>query len=226
MKGKLILVPTPIDENSPLEPVAKDLIIHACNLKNSIFAVEELKSGRRRWIHFGLPRESVADLILFNEHTNKDLTFAFLEELNRSKDIYLMSDGGLPAFMDPGMELVRACHENDIEVTATPFCNSIALALALSGINHKRFLFEGSLPVKIEDRERKMKELMNFKGTVVLLDTPYRLKKTLEDLANLNRNIFLAMDLNCSTQELIFGTVAHVMGKIQNFKREFILIIE
>jgi len=226
MKGKLILVPTPIDENSPLEPVAKDLIINACNLKNSMFAVEELKSGRRRWIHFGLPRENVNDLILFNEHTNQDLTPSFLEELKSGKDIYLMSDGGLPAFMDPGLELVRACHKNDIKVTATPFCNSVALALALSGIFHKRFLFEGSLPVKLEERERKMKELINFKGTVVLLDTPYRLKKTLEDLANLSRNIFLAMDLNCSTQELMFGTVAQVMGKIKNFKREFILIIE
>jgi len=90
MKGKLILVPTPIDECSPLESVAKEKIINACSLAHSLFAVEELKSGRRRWIRFGLPRETVAELILFNEHSAKNLTFSFIEELKRGKDIYLM----------------------------------------------------------------------------------------------------------------------------------------
>ena len=226
MKGKLILVPTPIDESSPLESVAKEKIVNACSLHQSLFAVEELKSGRRRWIRFGLPRDVVPELILFNEHTALNLTFSLLAELQAGKDVYLMSDGGLPAFMDPGRELVRTCHENNIQVTSTPFCNSIALALAMSGIAHERFLFEGRLPIKLEDREKKLKEMVNFQGTVVLLDTPYRLKKTLEELLDINRKIFLAMDLNCSTQELVFGTVAQVMGKVKNFKREFILIIE
>ena len=47
-----------------------------------------------------------------------------------------MSDGGLPAFCDPGKELVAACHRNNVKVTSSPFQNSIVLALALSGFDH------------------------------------------------------------------------------------------
>lgn len=211
MAGKLTLIPTPIDEQSPLESIAKEILLNAIEKGDSLFIVEELKACRRRWVRFGLPREVINDFVPLNEHNTSKMTGEIIQKLKQGLDAYIMSDGGLPAFMDPGMELVRACHENNIVVTSTPFCNSISLALALSGIDHRRFSFEGFLPRKSDERKEIIKLIDKKKQTIVLMDTPYRLKSTLEDLKDIKRNIFLAMDLNSEKEELLFGNIIKII---------------
>ena len=228
MKGKLTLVPTPIDEEHPLEQVAFSLLKEAFETKNekTIFAIEDLKAGRRRWIRWGLPREAVNDFTLYNEHTHKEASQELLNELQKGKDVFLMSDGGLPAFCDPGRDLVDLCHRSGIKVTSTPFPHSISLALSLSGFSHQNFWFEGFLPAKKELRQKRWKELLEMKSTLVVMDTPYRLEKTLQDLGqNLRRDVFLALDLNCSTEELYRGKANKILKKLKEKKREFILVI-
>ena len=70
MQGTLTLIPTPIDEENPLEQVACALLKKAAleERENSVFVIEELKIGRQRWLRFGLPRECVDSFILLNEH--------------------------------------------------------------------------------------------------------------------------------------------------------------
>ncbi|EQC49327.1 tetrapyrrole methylase [Bacteriovorax sp. BSW11_IV] len=230
MSGKLVLVPTPIDETNPLEGVAHALLLKAATdeLENSIFVIEDLKPGRRRWLSWKLPREVVEDFVLFNEHTSEKLAPDLIKKLKSGHNIYLMSDGGLPAFCDPGQNLVKLCHEQNIKVTATPFQNSISLAIALSGIDHNKFLFAGFLPIKDPERALAMDEIVGNKITTVLMDTPYRLKKLLEELENKidkKRNVFLAMDLNSENEELLFGPVKQIRSKLKEFKREFILVL-
>ena len=139
-----------------------------------------------------------------------------------------MSDGGLPAFCDPGRRLVDLCHKSQVRVTSTPFPHSISLALALSGFSHKSFWFEGFLPAKKELREKRWKELIENEATLVLMDTPYRLVKTLEELkTNLKRKreVFLALDLNSEDEELFRGGPNQIIKKLKNKKREFVLIL-
>jgi 16S rRNA (cytidine1402-2'-O)-methyltransferase len=70
VSGKLVLVPTPIHEALPLEPVALSLLQADALKKNTIIAMEEHKVGRQRWLKWGLPRESIEAFVLFNEHTS------------------------------------------------------------------------------------------------------------------------------------------------------------
>ena len=230
LKGKLILVPTPIDEESPLEQVAFQRIKEAYENKKekTIFAIEDLKAGRRRWIRWGLSRDIVNDFTLYNEHTyEKESTF-LLGQLKSGFDVFLMSDGGLPAFCDPGRKIVDLCHKSQIQVTSTPFPHSISLALALSGFSHKSFWFEGFLPSKKELREKRWKELLQNEATLVLMDTPYRLVKTLEEIKTFlkrKRDIFLALDLNSETEELLRGNPNQLAKKLKGKKREFVLIV-
>src|SRR3989338_10731043 len=137
--SKLILVPTPIDSDSGLEPKTFSLLQENALLENSVLLVEEIKEGRRRWLSYGLPREAIDKMIEFNEHTIIEQTPFIQEELKSGKTVYLMSDCGTPAWMDPGQDLVNWCHENKIKVTATTLNNSMALAIALSGMNHQEF---------------------------------------------------------------------------------------
>ncbi len=227
MQGTLTLIPTPIDEENPLEQVACNLLKKASleERENSIFVIEELKIGRQRWLRFGLPRECVDSFVLLNEHNAATVSQELLKELKKGKNVYVMSDGGLPAFCDPGRDLVDLCHKNKVKVTSTPFANSISLALAMSGFPHSRFVFEGFLPAKTEERQEALKRILNEKRTVIMMDTPYRLKKLLEDLSSSHREIFLGLDLNAKTEELYRGKAKEILSQLSETKREFILIL-
>jgi 16S rRNA (cytidine1402-2'-O)-methyltransferase len=230
MIGKLVLVPTPIDEESPLETMAFNRLKESSQ-ETSFIVVEELKEVRRRWLRWGLPRERVEHFIEYNEHNQKEKIPELIQLLKSGKTLFLMSDCGLPAFCDPGTELVSRCHDEKIQVTSTPFANSISLALALSGFNHSRFVFEGFLPKETSERELALKRILKMKETTILMDTPYRLDRLLSEIkkigteVNQKRPIFLGLDLNHKSEELLRGPIDVLLKKVEGQKREFILIL-
>ena len=229
MSGKLVLVPTPIHESLPLEPVALSLLQADALKENTIIAMEEHKVGRQRWLKWGLPRESIEAFVLFNEHTSDKEIPELMKKLKAGLTVYLMSDGGLPAFCDPGQKLIEACHKQRIKVTSTPFPNSIALAVSLSGFAHDTFYFAGFIPLKSPEREQAFKRLSQSKEMSILMDTPYRLGKVLSELKEHlapQREIFLASDLNAPEELLLRGSVDSVIKSLNpSEKREFILLI-
>ena len=229
--GTLTLIPTPLAEVGELEPVAFKTLLEAAthDAENSVFVVEDLKPGRRRWLAFKLPRETIESFVLYNEHTVATAVKDLLSKLQQGKNVFLMSDGGLPAFYDPGVELVDLCHQNKIRVTSTPFFNSISLAIALSGFSHRKFWFEGFLPIDSLERQTAIKNIMNLKSTSIVMDTPYRLKRVLEEFlaawGSSRKNLFVAMDLNTENEELRRGTPKELLKEISDFKREFVLVV-
>lgn len=226
--SQLILVPTPIADDLPLEPVALAKLQEDALKEDVILLVEEHKVGRQRWLKWGLPREAIEKFRLYNEHTTDTMKDEVLKELKSGKTVYLMSDCGLPAFCDPGQNLVDLCHRNKIKVTATPFPNSIALAIALSGFRHNRFTFSGFIPVKEPERSQWMKAELKSPDALVWMETPYRLKKLMEDLlaTQVKREIFLALDLGSPQEKLLRGSVAFLLKdpSLQE-KREFVMVI-
>lgn len=229
MSGKLILIPTPIHESLPLEPVAQSMLLETALDEKTIIAVEEHKVGRQRWLKWGLPRECIEHFVLFNEHTSSKEIPELVKKLKAGFNIYLMSDGGLPAFCDPGQKLIESCHKQGIKVTSTPFPNSIALAVSLSGFPHDTFYFAGFIPLKSPEREASLKRLALSPEMSILMDTPYRLGKILSELQELlpaNREIFLASDLNSPEELLLRGPVQTIINSLKpSEKREFILLI-
>jgi len=224
----LILIPTPISDELPLEPIALGKLMEDALKENVILLVEEHKVGRQRWLKWGLPREAIEKFILFNEHSQKKLVPEMIKELRQGKTIYLISDCGLPAFCDPGQGLVDACHKQGIHVTSSPFPNSIALAVALSGFSHERFSFCGFIPVKEPERSNWIKEELKRPETLIWMETPYRLKKLMEDLhkSGVKREVFLGMDLGAQTEKLLRGPVSAVSRQLaEGEKREFVLVI-
>jgi 16S rRNA (cytidine1402-2'-O)-methyltransferase len=223
--GKLILVPTPIDEISKLNPESFSLLLQESMKDETVIVVEDLKPARKRWLNFGLPREAIEKFVQLNEHNFKASTDELIKALKQGKNVYIMSDGGLPAFCDPGRELVYQCHKNKIKVTSMPFFNSVILALALSGLNHQEFHFQGFLPLDTDQRKKIFQSFVNNKVTTIVMDTPYRLKRLLEELSFIKKEIFLALDLNAPTEELLLMPANDILLKLNDFKREFVLII-
>jgi 16S rRNA (cytidine1402-2'-O)-methyltransferase len=229
MSASLTLVPTPIAESLPLEPTALALLHEECLKPEVVILVEEHKIARIRWLAWGLPREAIEKFELLNEHTQDDKSLELVRGMRAGKRYYLLSDAGLPAFCDPGQKLVDACHEAGFRVTSTPFPNSIALALALSGFSHQRFLFAGFLPANGEERKLELEKLSRTPDTMIIMDTPYRLVALFKDLAASNlkkRKCFLAMNLNAENEQLERGSISGLAARAIAFgKREFILIL-
>lgn len=224
----LTLIPTPLQDDLPLETVALKILHENALKENTLLLVEEHKVARQRWLKWGLPREAIERFVLFNEHSQKTELPEVLKKLKAGMDVYLLSDCGLPAFCDPGQNLVDACHKQGIKVTATPFPNSIALAVSLSGFSHDTFVFSGFVPVKEPERTQWMKKELKRPETLIWMETPYRLKKILEELAALEgkREVFLALDLGSPSEELRRGKADRISSSVQvSEKREFVLVI-
>ncbi len=227
--GVLTLIPTPISEEVNIDSYAFEALKAASlDLGNNKIYVEDLKPARRSWIRWGLDRDVIDHFVLFNEHSMAGLLNKTIEQLNSGKNVFLMSDGGLPAFCDPGANLVRSAHQKGIKVTSTPFSNSISLAIALSGIDVREFHFYGFPPKKTEERAVFFNKLCNTNSASVIMDTPYRLKKVLSELqsAGIKRDIFLACDLCTSHERLYFGKINSIIKRLQVDKAEFIIVIE
>ncbi len=232
MKGKLTLVPTPISDNLPLEIIAWEKLNYALTkgVKKSIIVVEELKVARIRFSSWGLPLGSLDKFIALNEQTSKEVTNVLLKDLKIGKDIFLLSDSGLPAVCDPGRELISLCHKNKIKVTSTPFCSAPSLAIALSGFDCSKYYFAGFVSAKSQIRKQQLTNIFKRKEVIVLMETPYRLKPLLSDISKilpLNTKILLAFDLNGEHELAICDQLKTILKLSESLiKAPFVLVVD
>jgi 16S rRNA (cytidine1402-2'-O)-methyltransferase len=227
--GSLILIPTPIHDPLPLEPEALALLQKVALDPEWTLLVEELKTARTRWLRWGLPREAIARFVTLNEHDQADSAKSVLESLKKGGSAVLISDCGLPAFCDPGRILIDACHREGLRVSSTPFPNSVALAVALSGFPHEQFFFAGFLPADSTGRKQALERLSRIEETLVIMDTPYRFRALLEDIARSklqNRQAFVATGLNAPSERLFRGSLSELLVKTGELtKPEFVLVL-
>lgn len=237
--GQLILLPTPLDEASSFNDITLSWIqkeIQEKGEKRVRVIGEEIKTLRRFWLRSKLPREMVEDFLILNEH-NQESSAPYrpiLKELKEGKTFFLTSEGGLPAFFDPGQKLVELCHHHKIKVTATPFASSVALSVALSGFNHSKIMIEGFLPVKDKKaREAGLKNIFSHSYPSIVMETPYRFQRLMEEVfkmaketEQLNREFFVGVDLNLESEITLRGKFRDLKKEVEKLgKREFVLII-
>ena len=115
----------------------------------------------------------------FNEHKTVETV---VSELLAGRTIALISDAGTPAVSDPGFLLVREAVRAGVEVQCLPGATAFVPALVDSGLPNDRFFFEGFLPQK-KGRQTRLQELALLPQTFVIYESPYRLQKTLQQLA-------------------------------------------
>jgi 16S rRNA (cytidine1402-2'-O)-methyltransferase len=170
--GTLYVVATPIGNLGDLSPRA------AATLKSSdLIAAEDTRHTGILLKHFqiGTPQVSLHD---HNEGARAVEIIALLRE---GKSVALVSDAGTPAISDPGFELVRAVAATGMNVVAIPGpCAAIA-ALSIGALPTDRFCFEGFLPARGAARKLRLKSLEAEPRTLVIYESPHRVRETLED---------------------------------------------
>ena len=171
--AKLYIVPTPIGN-------LEDMTLRAIRVlkEADLILAEDTRTSSVLLKHYEISAR-LESHHKFNEHEKVE---SVKERILAGKTVALISDAGTPGISDPGFLLVRTCVEAGIEVETLPGATAFVPALVNSGFPCDRFCFEGFLPVK-KGRQTKLAELAAETRTMIFYESPFRLVKTLGQLA-------------------------------------------
>ncbi len=142
----------------------------------------------------------------------------------------LVSDSGSPGISDPGYLLVSTCLNHGVEVETLPGTTAFIPALINSGLPCDRFVFEGFLPHK-KGRKKRLELLAEETRTVILYESPYRLLKTLQQLAEYfgeSRRTSVSRELTKIYEENVRGSLSDLVNHFekQKIKGEIVIVVE
>jgi len=217
----LYLVGTPIGNMSDLSPRAIEVL-------TSVDAVACEDTRRTGLLLSGLGIKK--KLISYHEHNRTQKGLLILSMLRDGQNIALVSDAGMPCISDPGEELVRDCAEAMLDIQVIPGPVAAISALALSGLDAKRFFFEGFLPSDGKERKQRLQELLQHRFTFILYEAPHRIIRTLEDMIAIGlgeRNIAVCRELTKKYEQVLRLTIREAREYfLQTPPRgEFVLVI-
>ena len=220
--GTLYLVGTPIGNRSDLSERAKEIL----SVVDFVAAEDTRRSGL---LLSGLSIRK--RLVSYHEHNKVSRSGKVLDALLQGKSVALVSDAGMPCISDPGYELVSLCAENGIRVVVVPGPCAAVTAIAGSGLDGSRFVFEGFLPVKGRERKDRLEVIAAHPVTVVLYEAPHRLCRTLGDLASNGmgkRHIVVARELTKTYEEFLRTTVEDALLHFTETppRGEFVLVLQ
>ena len=209
-KGVLYVVGTPIGN-------LNDLSFRAINiLKNvSLVACEDTRQTTKIMNKYEIKNQ----LISFNKHNSFNKIPLLIEELKSDKSIALVSDAGMPGICDPGEDLIKNSKLRGIDIICIPGPCAAITALVSSGLPCSSFIFEGFLPRQKNEREKKLLNISNNEKTTILFESPYRLKKLLNDLMEFcgeDREIEVFRELTKKFEENIGNNLKKVVDYFQN----------
>lgn len=225
-------MPSPLGDNSPEEVIPAFVMQSIAGVKH--FAVEDVRTARRYLSKIGFKgRIEGLSFYEISEHSSvEDIAFIFAV-LESGEDMALISEAGLPAVADPGAILVAMAQAHDIEVVPLVGPSSLMLALMASGMNGQCFAFAGYIPVKPEERRKRLKELESrsrkYSETEIMIETPYRgdaLMKDILSVCNPETRLCIAVNLTVPDGFVKTKTVAEwKRHKMEIGKRPAVFLI-
>jgi 16S rRNA (cytidine1402-2'-O)-methyltransferase len=164
---------------------------------------------------------------IFNEHK---VLASLMERFKKGEIMALVSDAGTPAISDPGFLLVREALQNEIEIECLPGPTAFVPALVKSGFPTDKFVFEGFLPHK-KGKQTRLKFLAEETRTIILYESPHRIIKTLQGLAEFmgeDRLASVSRELTKLYEETQTNTLGELITYFQNQKirGEFVIVIK
>ena len=144
-------------------------------------------------------------LISYHKFNEKKQLKNIIEHINEGKILSLISDAGTPLLSDPGKTLVNECIQRKIKVTPIPGASSITAAMSVSGFDDK-FLFYGFLPKKEKELDKTLKELSQYRFSIVFFIPSLKINFYLNrfKIHFKNRKLMIAKELTKLHEEVFF----------------------
>ena len=214
--GCLYIVATPIGN-------FQDITLRAIDTLKSVDAIicEERKEGSKLLKRLDI---KARDLIPLNEHNEREKSERINEIimlLHEGKQLALISDCGTPVFSDPGALLIQQAAMFNVPIIPIPGASSLMATLSILDESLDRFVFGGFLPRDSEKRLEELKSLDRSGYPIILMDTPYRLNRLLDEIGSAygkGRRITLACDLTLPSEKIFRGTIKQVQEKVADRK--------
>lgn len=219
-KGKLYIIPTPIGN-------LEDITLRAIRLLKEVDLIlaEDTRTTGILLKHYEIENR-MQSYHKFNEHK---AIINIIDQLNSGLNIGLVSDAGTPGISDPGFLIARECAKEGIDVECLPGATALIPALVASGIPSDKFCFEGFLPQK-KGRQTRLKILAEEPRTIVLYESPHRVKKTLAQLAEFfgeDRYAATSREISKKFEDTQRGTLKELIDyyELNEPRGEFVIII-
>ncbi len=219
--SKLYVVPTPVGN-------LEDMTMRAVRVLNEVDLIlaEDTRTTSVLLKHFDI-HTPMSSHHKFNEHKTVEQV---VSRIQQGTTVALVSDAGTPAISDPGFLLVRACVAHHVDVECLPGATAFVPALVNSGLPNDRFCFEGFLPQK-KGRQTKFKELAVEERTMIFYESPFRIVKTLEQMAEYwgaERKASVSREISKKFEETVRGTLSELIVHFTENppKGEFVMVVE
>src|SRR6187401_1394879 len=169
----LYIVPTPIGN-------LKDITLRALDVLKEVDLIlaEDTRTSSHLLNHYQVTKP----VSPYHQHNEHKILQHLIDQLQAGKKMAVVTDAGTPGISDPAFLLVRECLKNKIRIESLPGATAFVPALVNSGLPINRFVFEGFLPLK-KGRQTLLKQLAEEERTMVIYESPIRLTKTLDELA-------------------------------------------
>lgn len=218
--AKLILVPTPVGNLEDITLRALK-VLKECDL----ILAEDTRTTSHLLKHFDI-QTRMQSHHKFNEHK---MVEQVATRILAGETIALVSDAGTPCISDPGFLLVRQCVQMGVDVECLPGATAFVPALVDSGLPNDRFYFEGFLPLK-KGRQTRLRELAVLPVSFILYESPYRVLKTLTQLAEFcgsDRKASVSREISKIYEQTIRGTLEELVAHFSETepRGEFVMVI-
>ena len=219
-KGSLYIVATPIGN-------LKDISFRALEVLKSVdyIAAEDTRVSGRLLSEYNIKTRKTS----YFEHNERTKTPKIIEDLAGGKSVALITDAGTPLISDPGYRLVELAIENDIDIIPIPGPSSLLAALSISGFPASSFCFEGYPPKTMGKLKRFFENLKDETRTIILFETPHRLKKCLTIMLEVigDREIFIGRELTKKFEDKIRGNISTILEGIEktHLRGEMVIVI-
>lgn len=219
--SKLTIVPTPVGNLEDITARALRVLREA-----SFVLAEDTRTTSNLFKHFGIETRLMS-YHKFNEHNIVD---NIVSRIATGEEVALVSDAGTPAISDPGYLIVRKCIDEGVEVQCLPGATAFVPALVSSGLPNDKFCFEGFLPHK-KGRQTAIQALAEEQRTMIFYESPFRLTKTLEQLAEVfgkERRACVSREISKIYEEHRRGTLDELIIYFTETppKGEIVIIVE
>ncbi|MBB1497193.1 16S rRNA (cytidine(1402)-2'-O)-methyltransferase [Paracoccus sp. MC1862] len=206
----LYLVATPIG-------AARDITLRALDVLNAadLLAAEDTRTLRHLMSIHGVPLRG-RRILAYHDHNADRARPSILTAINEGLSVAYCSDAGTPLVADPGFRLSRDVAEAGGRVHAVPGASALLAALTVAGLPTDRFLFAGFAPSQKGARRRWLERQAGLDATVVIFESPRRVKDMLKDLCEIDgdRDIAVCRELTKKFEEVLRGPARTVMEAI------------
>ncbi|MFC2097636.1 SAM-dependent methyltransferase [Bacteroidota bacterium] len=212
-KGNIFMIPSTLGD-SPVENVIPSyLSILILNI--DFYIVENIRTTRRflKKLNKEINIDNLEFFVL-NKYTTDEEKSDFLLPAIQGNDLGIISEAGCPGVADPGADIIFQAHKQNIRVIPLAGPSSIIMALMASGFNGQNFAFSGYIPIKKDERTRRIKQLekrsKTEKQSQIFMETPFRNIQMFDDICEAcqpDTYLCVATDISLDTEEIKSQTI-------------------